>query len=301
MGRLGLCELAGIMRVWRHLWAGVFVVSLNVNTISVGGWVFLAIVMRNNQIGFNSIILPWVYPARIVAIDPDGSIHRNRKGRAVPCNVGESGELVGKVQRFHALRRFDGYIGEGKKAAKRGGKKLVCGLFRPTDTYFRTGDLVRMDEEGNVFFIDRMGDTFRWCGENVSTVQVEGVMSKVLSADESVVVYGVEVPNYDGRAGMAMIYCGSHRSRRGVLMRDVEAAVASELPSHAWPRFIRIGDPEDADVTATFKSRKRTLMSDGLHGAGDVVYAMTSRNSKPVYTEMTERLEASIRCGDIRL
>ena len=105
------------------------------------------------------------------------------------------GEFVGKIVQNHPSRGFDGYV--DKTATD---KKIIGDVLRKGDSYFRSGDLLYADEFGWMYFMDRMGDTFRWRGENVSTVEVESAISSALKQAASV-VYGVDIPGVEGKAG----------------------------------------------------------------------------------------------------
>ena len=137
----------------------------------------------------------------VVKCDPDtGELVRDSKGLAVPTRKGEAGLLVGRISR---LTRYDGYLDH--RASE---KKVLHGIKKKGDQYFDTGDLVRLHHGRWLSFVDRMGDTYRWKGENVSTIEVAGILAGAKGVELSS-VYGVQVPNCDGRAGMAAMSTGS--------------------------------------------------------------------------------------------
>ena len=163
---------------------------------------------REGAVGFISPLLARMYPVRIVRLvdsdgdgGGDGELLRGRDGRCVLCQPGEVGELLGRVDQSDASRNFAGYTDE--RATRR---KLVRDVLARGDCWFRSGDLVRLDAEGFVYFADRMGDTFRYKGENVSTAEVGAAIGRIAALRlQHCLVYGVRVPGVDGRVGMAAL------------------------------------------------------------------------------------------------
>lgn len=149
--------------------------------------------------------------------------------------------------------RFDGYLNSVETK-----KKIAHDVFRKGDAAFLSGDLVVRDELGYIYFHDRTGDTFRWRGENVSTAEVESVMSKVVGLRD-VVVYGVVVPGTEGRAGMAAIVDPECK----VDLMELAASLKKLLPSYACPMFLRI--VHSVDLTGTFKLQKSKLRNEGFN------------------------------------
>lgn len=189
-------------------------------------------------------------PHAVVAYDEDtGAAKRHSNGRLRKVGKGEVGLLLSKVT---DRAPFDGYTDESAS-----NKKLVKDAFADGDCWFDTGDLVRRQGFNHVAFVDRLGDTFRWKGENVATTEVEGALG-THAAVENVVVYGVEVPGTDGRAGMAAV-----KLHDGQQFEPAEVAelLYSKLPVYAIPLFVRIVD--SLEQTSTFKSRKVELRSEG--------------------------------------
>jgi fatty-acyl-CoA synthase len=161
------------------------------------------------------------------------------------------------------------------------------------DAYFRTGDLLRLDSEGFFYFVDRIGDTFRWKGENVATSEVSEVLS-VHPGVEEVNVYGVSVPGAEGRAGMAAIVTGDEF--------DLEAFgrhVVDELAPYARPLFIRI--LPQMEVTGTFKHRKVDLVRDGFdpNVLSDPLYFLDPKQGS--YVELDPELHEKIVSGETRV
>ena len=162
---------------------------------------------RPGAVGFISPLLKPLYPVCLVRLaetgeeEGAGELLRGADGLGVACAPGEAGELLGKVDQRDASRNFAGYT---DKVATR--RKLVRDVLRRGDCWFRTGDLLQADADGFVYFVDRIGDTFRYKGENVSTAEVAAVLGS--SAELRIahcIVYGVEVPHVDGRVGMAAL------------------------------------------------------------------------------------------------
>jgi solute carrier family 27 fatty acid transporter 1/4 len=209
---------------------------------------------RHGAVGFTSVLFPFVYPVRLIKVnEATGQVARDGNGLCVLCKPGEPGEFIGKIVKNHPSRGFDGYV--DKKATE---KKIVHDVMSKGDMWFRSGDLLTMDELGWMYFVDRMGDTFRWRGENVSTNEVEAVLSNVLQQQDTI-VYGVEVPGVEGRAGMAAIVAPSG----GLDLNSFLAAVKKQLPSYATPIFLRL--VQHLDLTGTFKLKKIALQQEGYN------------------------------------
>ncbi|KAK2909512.1 hypothetical protein Q8A67_005349 [Cirrhinus molitorella] len=240
--------------------------------------------------GFNSVILPSVYPIRLLRADEDTmELIRNSRGLCVPCKPGEPGIIVGRINPHDPLRRFDGYANQEAT-----NKKIAYNVFKKGDTAYVSGDLMVMDEFGYVYFRDRGGDTFRWRGENVSTTEVEGILSSLLNQTD-VAVYGVSVPGVEGKAGMAAIADVTNNFNCETFLRDVQNA----LPSYARPVFLRLS-PE-VDKTGTFKIQKTRLQKEGFdpQQTSDRLYFLNSRLGH--YESLTEELYSNIMQGKVAL
>jgi len=175
---------------------------------------------------------------------------RGNDGFCVRAGVNEPGEVLGRIG-TSSREDFGGY--HDKKATE---AKILTDVFEKGDRWFRTGDLIRRDEEDYIYFIDRIGDTFRWKGENVATNEVSDVISSYPGVDLAN-VFGVEVPGAEGRAGMvAMTVTGEFK------VEDLATYLSQQLPHYAVPLFLRI-QPE-AETTGTFKFRKVDLVKDGF-------------------------------------
>ncbi|XP_015428831.1 PREDICTED: long-chain fatty acid transport protein 4-like, partial [Dufourea novaeangliae] len=202
-------------------------------------------------IGFISRIIPSVYPISIIKANTDGEPIRNAKGLCQVCEPNEPGVFVGKIIPNNPSRQFLGYVDQ--KASE---KKVVRDVFTKGDSAFLSGDILIADQFGYLYFKDRTGDTFRWKGENVSTSEVEAIISNVVNYRDCI-VYGVEVPGVEGRAGMAAIYDENNTLDVNKLSVDLK----EHLAFYAVPRFIRI--LTKIDLTGTFKLKKKDLLEDG--------------------------------------
>ena len=197
--------------------------------------------------------------ARLIRYDVATDVHpRTPEGRCIECAPGEVGELVGMILDLpdSGAGRFEGYT--SKSASDR---KILRDVFRPGDRWYRSGDLLVHDADGYFTFVDRIGDTFRWKSENVSTQEVAEALGSF--ADIAIAnVYGVAVPGAEGRAGMAALVL-----RPGVAFDGprFHAFTAERLPSYALPLFIRL--VAAADTTTTFKLRKVDLQAQGYDPA----------------------------------
>jgi fatty-acyl-CoA synthase len=205
-------------------------------------------------------------PAAYVQYDTDtGAPLRGADGRVQRVPTGEPGLLLSPVTR---LQPFDGYTDPSASE-----KKLVRNAFRDGDCWFNTGDVMSPQGMGHAAFVDRLGDTFRWKGENVATTQVERALASNKSVEECT-VFGVEIPRTGGRAGMAAIKLREGSDFDGKAMGET---VYKELPAYAMPLFVRLVD--SMEHTTTFKSRKVDLREQG-YGADveDPLYVLAGRD-----------------------
>ena len=222
-----------------------------------------------------------IVTTRIVRFDIDRETPvRGADGLCIECAPGEVGEAIGKIT-SEPGKTFDGYT-----KASDTEKKILHDVFEKGDAWFRTGDLMRIDAQGYYYFVDRIGDTFRWKGENVATSEVSEALGVIPGIKETN-VYGVAVPGMDGRAGMAALVAGPEFD-----VSTLAARLANNLPVYARPVFLRL-TPE-MEVTGTFKQRKVELVQEGFDPAGI---------PEPIYwldpaTQAYERLDAA-RYADI--
>uniref|UniRef100_A0A8C7ZAN1 long-chain-fatty-acid--CoA ligase n=1 Tax=Oryzias sinensis TaxID=183150 RepID=A0A8C7ZAN1_9TELE len=240
--------------------------------------------------GFSSRILPTFYPVRLVRVQEDQKeLVRDSQGLCIPCLPGEPGMLVGRINPSDPLRRFDGYCDPAAT-----NQKIAYNVFEKGDAVYVSGDVLVMDEYGYMYFKDRSGDTFRWRGENVSTTEVEGVLSGLLGHTD-VAVYGVSVPGVEGSAGMAALaHTGGQMDLDAFL-----SAVRQALPSYARPVFLRL--MPSVDTTGTFKIQKMRLQKEGYkpNTTSDRIYFLNSRAES--YELVTEELCKAIDEGKVSL
>ena len=222
-------------------------------------------------------------PVAFVEYDSEtGDPLRDDKGRVRKVPSGEPGLLLSKVSNFQP---FDGYT--DSQASE---KKLVRNAFRDGDVWFNTGDLMRSQGFGHAAFTDRLGDTFRWKGENVATTQVEAAVAHDPNVEECT-VFGVEVQGAGGRAGMAAIQLKEGTDFDG---KALAKAVYELLPGYAVPLFVRI--VESLEYTSTFKSKKVNLRKQGYGpDVDDPIYVLSGRDEG--YVEFYDSYPDEVRNG----
>lgn len=235
---------------------------------------------------------------KLIRIDVDTEeVIRDAQGFAVECKAGEAGESIHLVDPEAEAAVFSKYY--RNEAA--GNKRKLRNVFRQGDLWFRTGDLLRADAEGRVFFADRLGDTFRWHSENVSTNEVGEVLGSFDQIQETN-VYGVLVPHADGRAGCAAVVLAPD-----VTTTDWQRLAAfnlARLPRYAVPIFIRV--VRELEYTATNKLQKGRLRAEGIDlkkihvsSPTDVMYWLPPHKSE--YVPFTETALEDLRSGQIKL
>ena len=229
--------------------------------------------------------------AVLVKYDPETEMpFRDEKGLCVPCAKNEAGEAIGPLRRGagHISNRFEGYTDQ--EASER---KILHNVFRPGDAWFRTGDLMRKDERGFFYFVDRVGDTFRWKGENVAASEVAEVLS-AFPGVKLVNVYGVTIPGTDGRAGMATLVADGD-----LKLAALREHIVGNLPAYARPLFVRVR--EELEVTPTFKWTKTDLVRQGYDPAAtsDVIYF--NHPAQETFVQVDQTLHDQIRSGQIRV
>ncbi len=229
-------------------------------------------------------------PVALLRFDVDsGEPRRNQAGYCEMCAANEIGEAVGLIPAGGARAgRFEGYADADASA-----RKVLRNVFKEGDLWYRTGDLMRRDERGFFYFVDRVGETYRWKGENVSTAEVLSALAASRGVLDGV-VYGVIVPGADGRAGAAAL----------VVNADFDLAafrkdVAQRLPPYARPVFLRILTKLEA--TGTFKPRKQELLQAGFdpnRAAGPLYFDDPSAQR---YVPVDAALFAAISAGKVRI
>ncbi len=240
---------------------------------------------RPGSIGRIPPFLAHRFPTAIVKFDDAlGVPARGPDGLCIAVARGESGEAIGKIAGGAA--RFEGYTDPAASE-----KKILRDVFTPGDAWVRSGDLMRQDAQGFFYFVDRVGDTFRWKGENVATTEVAAVAARAPGV-KAANIYGVAVPGQDGKAGMAALEVGDDFRLDGF-----RAHCALRLPAYARPIFVRI--VESLAVTETFKQKKHALARDGFDPAAtaDPLYVDCGAGWEP----LDAALYARISSGLIRL
>uniref|UniRef100_A0A8C6PQ23 long-chain-fatty-acid--CoA ligase n=1 Tax=Nothobranchius furzeri TaxID=105023 RepID=A0A8C6PQ23_NOTFU len=213
---------------------------------------------------------------------------RDANGLCIKSPKGETGLLVSKIT---DIAPFEGYA-QNKEQTER---KKLRDVLKKGDLYFNTGDLMRIDKDNFIYFQDRVGDTFRWKGENVATTEVSDILSFIDCLQEAN-VYGVQVPGHEGRVGMAAVSLKEDGEFDG---SKVYKHVVSYLPSYARPRFIRIQSA--VEVTGTFKQMKVKLVAQGFDPGQvqDPLYFLD--DCVKSYVPVTAQLYSSILSGSIKL
>jgi fatty-acyl-CoA synthase len=242
---------------------------------------------RRGAIGRVPGYLKGKFNIRIVKFDVETETPvRAANGCCVEAAPGEIGECIGHIAN-DARSNFTGYA---DKAATE--KKILHDVFDKGDAWFRTGDLMRIDGDGYLYFVDRIGDTFRWKGENVATSEVSERLSGVEGVKE-VNVYGVPIGDLDGKAGMAGLVVGAEFD-----IDKLAEYVDRELPAYARPVFVRL-QPE-IETTGTFKYRKMDLVKEGFDPANtkDPLYF---RDPAKGYVKLTKAVHTKILASGYRL
>ncbi len=252
---------------------------------SEGNVAFMNLLNKDRTIGMTASTIA------LVKYDVDADeIIRDAAGRCVPVAEGEPGLLLAEI---NPTQVFEGYTN-----AEATQKKIVHGVLKDADAWFNSGDLIRQVDVGfavgqkHYQFVDRVGDTFRWRSENVSTNEVGEIINQHPSV-QFCNVYGVSIPKADGRAGMAAITLNS--GLKQIDIADFSAYVTRELPSYARPVFIRI-QPE-MEVTGTFKLMKGDLRREGydLATVNEPLYVM--KPGQPAYEPLDQQFLSKIRAG----
>ncbi len=223
---------------------------------SEGNIAFTNILNFENTVGLSPL------PYAIVKYDKEKeAVIKNDKGQLIKVSKGEAGLLIGEIT---DKTPFNGYTQSSNTE-----KCILRNVFKEGDAWFDSGDLMRDMGFKHAQFVDRLGDTFRWKGENVSTTEVEYIVDGVEQISETI-VYGVEIPNTNGRAGMASIRLDCEESEFD--FKSLLNTLKNELPHYAIPVFLRIS--EEVDTTGTFKHKKAPLKERGFD---------LSKQQEPVY------------------
>ncbi|KZC12231.1 PREDICTED: long-chain fatty acid transport protein 4-like [Dufourea novaeangliae] len=250
----------------------------NANIVNLDG--------RAGAVGCVPLIVPRSFhPVAIIRVNNETyEPVRGPNGLCIRADINEPGMFIGLIKEGNASREFNGYL--DKEASK---KKIIENVFIKGDKAFLTGDILIQDEYGYIYFKDRVGDTFRWKGENVATAEVEGVISNI-AGQRDATVYGVQVPGMEGRAGMAAIVDPDSLLDFKALAEGLEKA----LPAYARPIFLRI--VKELEMTGTFKLKKINLQKEGFDPSKvqDKMYFLSGNKE---YVEITPELYQEIISG----
>ncbi|XP_033484933.1 long-chain fatty acid transport protein 2 [Epinephelus lanceolatus] len=213
---------------------------------------------------------------------------RDANGLCVESPKGETGLLVSKIT---DIAPFVGYA----KNEEQTEKKRLRNVFKKGDLYFNSGDLMRIDKDNFIYFQDRVGDTFRWKGENVATNEVSDILT-ISDCLKEANVYGVQVPGHEGRVGMAAVTVKEGAEFNGSRIYN---HVVNYLPSYARPRFIRIQNA--VEVTGTFKQMKVKLVEESFDPGRiqDPLYILD--DAEKSYVPLTAQVYSFIISGHIKL
>jgi fatty-acyl-CoA synthase len=216
-----------------------------------------------------------------------GEALRNDQGFCIPCTPNQSGEAIGKLVDDPGTR-FEGYADQAASQ-----KKILRDVFERGDAWVRTGDLLRKDEKGYFYFVDRIGDTFRWKGENVATTEVSEAISSFPGVEHAT-VYGVTIPSTDGRVGMATLVISQELDLAGLRKH-----LMNRLPAYARPLFLRIRN--SIEVTGTFKYSKTDLADQGYDPVPCTDYLYFDNPASQAYVPLDKQLYDLIQVGHVRV
>ncbi len=238
----------------------------------------------DNTVGFSPT------PYAIVEFDKDKNEPvRDAKGHCKRVKKGTTGLLIGKITRRSP---FDGYTDPEKNKSV-----IMKDVFCKGDAYFNTGDLVRDIGFRHAQFVDRLGDTFRWKGENVSTTEVENMLTEYEKIVEAV-VYGVEIPNTNGRAGMAAITLKPEAELNDTDLKEMLSCFKKCLPAYSVPVFLRI--QQQVETTGTFKYQKNKLKEQAFDPSKTDERLLVCLPGADAYCDVTAEVFTNIQAYQYR-
>ncbi|XP_053560187.1 long-chain fatty acid transport protein 3 [Bombina bombina] len=250
---------------------------------------FFNYTQTKGAVGRGSFLYKQFCPFDLIQFDTQqGEAVRDSLGRCLRVSTGQTGLLISPVT---TSSPFLGYVGSRELSEK----KLLRDVFQPGDCYFNTGDLMMQDSKDFVYFRDRIGDTFRWKGENVATTEVSEILSS-LDMFQEVNVYGVTVPGHEGRVGMAAVVLQTDHELE---LERVYTHVMDLLPSYARPRFLRV--MEFMESTGTFKQQKLKLVQQGFSPSIILDPLFVLDEASKSYRPLTEELYNNIVAGGFRV
>ncbi|KAL5004250.1 hypothetical protein ScPMuIL_017706 [Solemya velum] len=224
-------------------------------------------------VGRLSPLLQWFQSIKchLIKYDPETEeAIRDKNGHCIEIKPGENGLIICSIPEDSSR------IGFYKADENANEKKILRDVFQKGDDYFLFGDVLHLDRDYFLYFVDRLGDTFRWKGENVATYEVANVLSK-LDFIHDANVYGVKIPGSEGRAGMAAIFLNDSIEVRPHMLDDIYTICEDNLPQYARPLFLRFS--REWDQTSTFKQRKYKFVQEGFNQA-KVTDPLFYRNEK---------------------
>ncbi|KAK5867222.1 hypothetical protein PBY51_011734 [Eleginops maclovinus] len=250
---------------------------------------FINYTSKIGAVGRVNFVHKFFFPYTLIRFDTEKEEPvRNSEGLCIEAVAGETGLMVGRITQRSP---FIGYAGNNQQTEK----KRLRDVMKKGDLYFNTGDLLRFDDMNFVYFMDRVGDTFRWKGENVATSEVADILTLVNSVSETN-VYGVKVEGHEGRIGMAAV---TLKEGEDFDCLHAYKQVVNYLPAYARPRFIRI--QPCLEMTGTFKMKKVKLVEEGFNPAHieDPLYFLDL--AKKSYVPLTEDIYRAIGAREIKL
>jgi fatty-acyl-CoA synthase len=246
---------------------------------------------RRGSIGRIPPFLSHRMPVALVKFDvTTGAPARDQAGLCIRCGPNETGEAVGEIHNGSGVNssRFEGYA--DPEASR---QKVLRNVFAAGDAWYRTGDLMRQDDQGFYYFVDRVGDTYRWKGENVSTTEVGTAIMACPGVAEAA-VYGVAIPGTEGRAGMVTVVAAPQLD-----LGEFRRHVSNVLPDYARPLFVRL--VASIELTGTFKLNKQALVLEG-YDPGKVPEGLYFDDRKQqAYVKLDASLYERIVGGQLRL
>jgi citronellyl-CoA synthetase len=225
-----------------------------------------------NLLNIDNTVGICMFPYAIVKYDQDKQEPvRDSKGRYIPVIKGDPGLLITKITKYTKPASYT----DPEKTAQ----LVLRDVFVKGDKWFNTGDMMRDIGFRHMQFVDRLGDTFRWKGENVSTTELENVISNYPFINEAV-VYGVEIAGTNGRAGMATLVPNIGADKLERKLPDLLMYFKKSLPPYAIPLFLRV--KTDLDITGTFKYKKSDLKKESYNPSltGDAIYVLLPGENK---------------------
>lgn len=208
---------------------------------------------------------------------------------------GQPGELLFRIDTAQIARGFQGYLNNTKATES----KIMRSVLEKNDVYFRTGDVVKWDKEGRWWFLDRIGDTFRWKSENVSTAEVSEVLGTHPAIEEAN-VYGVDLPHHEGRVGCATVKCNDDMEADQKTLNSIAVHVRDRLPRYAVPLFLRV--TKSMQATGNNKQQKHILRAQGvqpttIRADGDEIYWLKGGS----YETFNDNDWQTIEAGQVKL